>query len=86
MQIGQISNTYNIINHATKQFIPYETIQSRSERGYHPSTFPIQLPEMCIELHGVAEKDNLVVLDPFCGTGSTAVACKDLEYLLLDMI
>jgi DNA modification methylase len=33
---------------------------------------------MCIELHGVAEKDNLVVLDPFCGTGSTAVACKRL--------
>jgi site-specific DNA-methyltransferase (adenine-specific) len=59
-------------------FIPYETIQSKSERGYHPSSFPVQLPEKCIKLHGLAEKDNFVVLDPFCGIGSTAVACKRL--------
>lgn len=59
-------------------FIPYETIQNKSERGHHPSTFPIQLPNMCIELHGVTEKNRLVVLDPFCGIGSTAVACKKL--------
>ena len=34
-------------------FIPYETIQSKSERGYHPSPFPVKLPEMCIRLHGL---------------------------------
>ena len=57
-------------------FIPYETIQSKSGRGYHPSPFPVKLPEMCIKLHGI--NDNLTVLDPFCGIGSTAVACKRL--------
>lgn len=52
-------------------FIPYETIQKREERP-HPATFPINLPEMCIKLHGL--KDDLVVMDPFLGIGSTAVA------------
>lgn len=56
-------------------FIPYETIQRRSERP-HPSTFPIRLPEMCIKLHGL--RDNLLVLDPFLGIGSTAVASMRL--------
>jgi DNA modification methylase len=52
-------------------FIPYETIFDREQRP-HPSTFPIKLPEMCIKLHGV--KESRVVLDPFIGIGSTAVA------------
>src|SRR5579875_419156 len=56
-------------------FIPYETIQSKSERP-HPATFPTRLPEMCIKLHGVRE--NMLVLDPFLGIGSTAVASMRL--------
>jgi site-specific DNA-methyltransferase (adenine-specific) len=55
-------------------FIPYETI---TESLPHPSSFPIQLPEMCIRDHGYT-KDTLV-LDPFMGMGSTAVACKKLN-------
>jgi len=55
--------------------IPYETIKHKSER-LHPATFPVKLPEMCIKLHGL--KDNLLILDPFCGLGSTAVACARL--------
>ena len=43
----------------------------------HPATFPVKLPEMCIKLHGVSNK-NILVVDPFCGIGSTAVACKRL--------
>jgi site-specific DNA-methyltransferase (adenine-specific) len=57
-------------------FIPYDTVQSNIERP-HPATFPVRLPEMCIKLHGVSEK-NILVVDPFCGIGSTAVACKRL--------
>jgi site-specific DNA-methyltransferase (adenine-specific) len=52
-------------------FIPYETIQSKKERP-HPASFPVGLPEMCMKLHGIRE-DTLVV-DPFSGIGSTAVA------------
>jgi site-specific DNA-methyltransferase (adenine-specific) len=54
-------------------FIPYETIQNA--RG-HPTVFPLKLPEMCIRLHGV--RNTMLVLDPFMGTGSTALACQKL--------
>ncbi len=56
-------------------FIPYDTIQMRKERP-HPATFPIKLPEMCIKLHGIKEKT--VVMDPFLGIGSTAIASSRL--------
>jgi site-specific DNA-methyltransferase (adenine-specific) len=52
-------------------FIPYETIQSKKERP-HPAAFPVGLPEMCIKLHGI--KEDLLVVDPFSGIGSTAIA------------
>ena len=35
-------------------FIPYETIQSRERERPHPATFPVQLAEWCIKLHGVS--------------------------------
>jgi site-specific DNA-methyltransferase (adenine-specific) len=54
-------------------FIPYETVQ---ESKLHPAAFPTKLPFMCIKLHGVTK--DLVVYDPFMGSGSTALACLDL--------
>jgi site-specific DNA-methyltransferase (adenine-specific) len=54
-------------------FIPYETIQNKSERP-HPATFPVKLPEMCVKVHGGAK----MVVDPFTGIGSTAVAAMRL--------
>ncbi len=56
-------------------FIPYETIKSKSERP-HPATFPPKLPEMCLKLHGLSK--DIVVLDPFLGIGSTAIAAMSL--------
>lgn len=55
-------------------FIPYETIQKARS---HPTVFPMKLPEMCIQLHGL--RKNMLVLDPFMGTGSTALACQKLK-------
>jgi site-specific DNA-methyltransferase (adenine-specific) len=54
-------------------FIPYDTIQSRDKERPHPATFPPRLPEMCIRLHGRGRTG--VVVDPFLGLGSTALAC-----------
>lgn len=56
-------------------FLPYDTINSRRERP-HPATFPVKLPEMCIRLHGVTKKP--IVMDPFMGIGSTALAARNL--------
>lgn len=57
-------------------FIPYETINSREKERPHPATFPVELPSRCIRLHGV-ERAKLV-MDPFLGIGSSAVACARL--------
>lgn len=57
-------------------FIPYETIRDRQNDRPHPSTFPVALPEMCIKLHGVGQ--TKLVVDPFIGIGSTALACLSL--------
>lgn len=57
-------------------FIPYETIQSRDKERPHPATFPVELPSRCIKLHGI-ERTKLV-MDPFLGIGSSAVACAKL--------
>ena len=56
-------------------FIPYETIQSRAKERPHPATFPVQLAEWCIKLHGVSRVRSM--LDPFLGIGNSAVAAKN---------
>ena len=50
-------------------FIPYATVRGKKS---HPAAFPVALPDMCIRLHGVHE--DSVVLDPFMGSGSSAIA------------
>jgi site-specific DNA-methyltransferase (adenine-specific) len=58
-------------------FIPYETIQNREKERPHPATFPIQLAEWCIKLHGVSRVKTM--LDPFLGIGNSAVAAKNCD-------
>jgi site-specific DNA-methyltransferase (adenine-specific) len=55
-------------------FIPYETIQSRAKERPHPATFPVELAENCIRLHGVQNVKKM--LDPFLGIGNSAVAAQ----------
>jgi site-specific DNA-methyltransferase (adenine-specific) len=66
-----IRATRDLRDRGNTWFIPYETIWNKKQRP-HPSTFPTKLPEMCIKLHGI--KNCKVVLDPFIGIGSTALA------------
>jgi site-specific DNA-methyltransferase (adenine-specific) len=55
-------------------FVPYETIQSREKERPHPATFPVQLAEWCIKLHGVSRVQTM--LDPFLGIGNSAIAAQ----------
>ena len=55
-------------------FIPYETIQNRAKERPHPATFPVELAEWCIKLHGVSRVRTM--LDPFLGIGNSAVAAR----------
>ncbi len=58
-------------------FIPYQTIQNRTAERPHPASFPPQLAKMAIQLHGLDKTE--LVLDPFLGIGSSAVAACDLS-------
>lgn len=54
--------------------IPYPT---RREKLVHPATFPVDLPGMCLALHGAPPPEfghQFLALDPFIGSGTTAVA------------
>jgi site-specific DNA-methyltransferase (adenine-specific) len=55
-------------------FIPYETIQSRAKERPHPATFPVQLAEWCVKLHGASRVRTM--LDPFLGIGNSAIAAQ----------
>jgi len=58
-------------------FIPYETINSKDLKGKHPATFPVKLVQDCLLMTGIKKG---IVLDPFMGTGTTAVAAMNLEW------
>jgi site-specific DNA-methyltransferase (adenine-specific) len=55
-------------------FIPYQTIQSRDKERPHPATFPVQLAEWCIKLHGISR--IRIMLDPFLGIGNSAMGAQ----------
>lgn len=57
-------------------FIPYQTIKNRDRQRPHPATFPPQLAEMCLRLHGLERVT--CALDPFVGLGNSALACAAL--------
>jgi site-specific DNA-methyltransferase (adenine-specific) len=66
-------------------FIPYETIQSRDRDRPHPASFPPRVPDQCLRLHGLDRAG--LVLDPFMGLGSTAVAAArlGLDFIGIEM-
>lgn len=65
-------------------YIPYDTISNRAkERGKHPATYPVALVEQCIKFSGVTG----IVLDPFMGSGTTAIAAvkQACQYIGFDI-
>ncbi len=59
----------------------------RPESGHesHPAVFPLELPTRII--HSILEDRRGIVIDPFCGTGTTLVAAKILgkDYIGIDI-
>jgi DNA modification methylase len=54
-------------------------MQNQHDKEYnyaHGAMFPIELPKRCIE---IGTKEGELILDPFMGSGTTAVACKKLN-------
>lgn len=57
-------------------FLPYPTIRRRTKDRPHPASFPPELPERCLKLHGLGRVH--LALDPFVGIGASAVAAERL--------
>ena len=52
----------------------YYPICSGSERTAHPTQKPLKLMEEILQIHS---NENDIILDPFMGSGTTGVACKN---------
>jgi site-specific DNA-methyltransferase (adenine-specific) len=57
-------------------FLPYPTIRIARRDRPHPASFPPELPEWCLRLHGVGRIRRAA--DPFVGIGSSAIAAARL--------
>lgn len=49
------------------------TVNKRT--GDHPAEFPVELPARCIKMH---TRPGDVILEPFCGSGTTLIAAEQL--------
>ena len=70
--VGRYSDT-DLRDRGNVWFIPYNTVAGEKK---HPASFPLDLPKMCIKLHGY--DTSTIVCDPFMGIGTTKVACYEL--------
>jgi site-specific DNA-methyltransferase (adenine-specific) len=61
-----------IFNMSTKQILEIDNIRNK----FHPTQKPVKLMQILIEN---SSSDNEIILDPFMGSGSTGVACKNLN-------
>jgi site-specific DNA-methyltransferase (adenine-specific) len=78
----------NISNWLDRNMVyPTNVLHLATECGNknHSAVFPVSLPSWFIRLFTL---EGDLVLDPFAGSGTTAVACKQLnrDYLMIDMI
>ena len=54
----------------------WSDINFYQEKRYHPTQKPVKLLERIIKASSI---ENMIVLDPFIGSGSTALACLNLN-------
>ena len=66
----------------TKSIWKFPTASAR--KIGHPAPFPIELPKRLIELYSF---ENDIILDPFAGSGTTAIAAKNTNrnYIIIDI-
>jgi site-specific DNA-methyltransferase (adenine-specific) len=56
--------------------LPHSVLEFKSEKGMHPTQKPIALIEWCLKYYS---KEGDTVLDPTAGSGSTAIACINMN-------
>ena len=53
-----------------------------SVRSLHPAAFPVGLPSEYIQ--AMTNKDDIII-EPFCGSGTTLIACEQLDRICYGM-
>ena len=56
--------------------LPNSILELSSQKGKHPTQKPVALMEWCLKYYS---KEGDIVLDPTMGSGSTGVACKNMN-------
>ena len=56
--------------------LPHSILEVKSEKGKHPTQKPVALVEWCLKYYS---KDGDTVLDPTAGSGTTAIACINMN-------
>ena len=51
-------------------------IPTVNKREGHPAAFPVELPARCIKMHS---REGDIVVEPFGGSGTTLIACEQLN-------
>ena len=67
---GDMTNKYKKM-----ESVLYLCSETGKIRSLHPATFPVGLPSEYIQ--AMSDKDDIVI-EPFCGSGTTLIACEQL--------
>lgn len=57
------------------QWAIWEIATVNKRTGDHPAEFPVELPARCIKMHS---RPGDIILEPFCGSGTTLIAAEQL--------
>lgn len=57
------------------QYGVWEIAPVNKRTGGHPAEFPVELPARCIKMHS---REGDIILEPFCGAGTTLIAAEQL--------
>lgn len=68
--VGDTSSKYKKMESVVHVFPEKGKIRSK-----HPAVFPVKLPAEYIQ---AVTKENEIVIEPFCGSGTTLIACEQL--------
>ncbi|GAB6157872.1 site-specific DNA-methyltransferase [Desulfotomaculum varum] len=80
--VGMARHNYKFVRRLTKEerknwgykgIWRINTVRANKE---HPAMFPVELPWRCIKMH--SDRGG-VILEPFCGSGTTIIAAEQLE-------
>ena len=66
---------YSSFDCPTRVYV-FNRVEIQKDGAHHPTLKPLELIRWCVENHS---EEGQTVLDPFLGSGTTAVACKQLN-------